>query len=93
MTDLTELSNLLTALAPVGAGALVSIGVLMIFTDRLVTKPRLVEEQKAKEQWRRAYEIERDKGDKRDDQVDALVAAVADLSDALGYGRSHPREQ
>lgn len=73
--------------APLGATGLLAIAVLMIFTDRLVTRGRLNDAHDERDKWREAFETEREKGDARDDQIAKLVAAVESSLSALGDHR------
>lgn len=60
-------------LTDIGAGALVVLVVLMILTDRLVTRKRLEEAKAEAQQWREMYLGEVALGHKRDEQVAELV--------------------
>lgn len=63
-----------------GATGLLTIVILMILTDRLVTKPRLVEALKQAEYWRTAYEKERDHVDILINQANIGVRAVKSIA-------------
>jgi hypothetical protein len=76
----------------IGAGALVSIVVLLIFTGRLVTRRQLEDVQADRDHWRTAAEGWQAMATKLGMSTEALTSSVEQLTAASGAS-THALEQ
>lgn len=70
----------------IGAKALVSVIVLMLLTDRLVTRKRLEDKQRESDTWREAAEKWRIVAEKGQATGDLIVSMLRSLTDARRRG-------
>ena len=77
-----ELTSLIAHLGGLTPWSLVSLAVILIFTDRLVTRARLEEARTDSQTWRTAYDREREAHNKtvqaHDTMVRETLAVVVD---------------
>ena len=74
---------------PVGnlsAGALLALVVVMILTDRLITRKRLEDSQKETDNWRKVAEVSQAQTAKLHENSELTVALLRSIKDHSGGG-------